>query len=97
MNTIAEFRDINAGFMIDIDFSEKLKSHISKQEAQSQHSNHKGIIVHSGIMREEGIISYHAHLSDNRFQDQVFVNHLSDKILKESSLKEGDKLIMTTH
>ena len=92
-NTIAEFRDINTGIMIDIDFSEKLKV-ISKQEAQSQHWNQKGIIVHSGIMQEGGVKSYHAHLSDDRFQDQVFVNHVLDKMLEESSLKEGDKLII---
>ena len=61
--------------MIDIDFSEKLKVPI-KFQAQSQHWNERTVIVHSGIMKQNGAKSYHAYLSDDTIQDQSFVNNV---------------------
>ena len=92
-NTIKHLRDNIRGTFIDIDFSEKLKIP-TQEQAQSQHWCEKTAIVHSGIMKEAGEKSYHAYLSDDVYQDQVFVNIVLDKMLEESKLEEGETLVI---
>ena len=79
--------------MIDIDFSEKLKVPI-KFQAQSQHWNEKTVIVHSGIMKQNGAKSYHAYLSDDTIQDQSFVNNVLQKMLSECDISQSSNLIV---
>ena len=91
--TINELRNLHTCVMIDMDFSEKLKV-TTKNEAQSQHWNQRSIIVHSGIMREQGVKSYHAYMSEDCFQDQVFVNVVLDRMMEESNVDEVEKIII---
>ena len=45
-------------------------------------------------MKEAGEKSYFAYLSDDVYQDQVFVNIVLDKMLEESKLEEGETLVI---
>ena len=52
------------------------------------------LIVHSGIMKQNGIKYYHAYLSDNTIQDQSFVNNVLQKILSECDISQSSNLIV---
>ena len=78
-NSIYEFKEsLNNTVMIDTDLSEKLQFP-TKFQAQSQHWNEKTVIVHSGIMKQNSVRSYHAILLDDTFQDQAFVTVFYEK------------------
>jgi hypothetical protein len=92
-STINILRDNTQGVFIDIDFSEKLKVP-TKEQAQSQHWNEKTVIVHSGIMKYEGVKGYHAYLSDDSYQDQDFVNEVLQKMIEECELQPEQTLVI---
>ena len=52
------------------------------------------LIVHSGIMKQNGIKCYHAYLSDNTIQDQSFVNNVLQKFLSECDISQSSNLIV---
>ena len=91
--TIHDFRQLTNCIAIDVDFSEKLKVP-TKMQAQSQHWNQKGITVHSGVHKQEGIKAYHAYLSEDPYQDQAFVDAVIRKMLDECNLCEGCTLML---
>lgn len=90
---IHTFREHHNAVLIDIDFSEKLKVPI-KFQAQSQHWNERTVIVHSGIMHDQGVKSYHAYLSDDKYQDQAFVNNVLEKMLQECHLEKSNTVVI---
>ena len=68
-NVINRFRDHFGAISIDLDFSENLKVSV-KYEPQSLHWSHEQITVHSGILKVDGVKSYHPYLSHDRNHDQ---------------------------
>lgn len=79
-NVVKSFKDSFDTIFIDIDFSENLKVPV-KYEPQSLHWSHEQITVHSGLLKYQGVKSYHPYLSSDRKHDQHFVHCVLEEML----------------
>ena len=88
-NTIKEFREHFDTVALDVDFSENLSIPV-KFEPQSLHWSHEQVTVHSGILKCNGVKTYHPYISDDKKHDQQFVHIALNEMLSEAELPTGD-------
>ena len=88
-NTIKEFREHFDTIALDVDFSENLSIPV-QFEPQSLHWSHEQVTVHSGILKCNGVKSYHPYISDDKKHNQQFVHIALNEMLSEAELPTGD-------
>ena len=83
-SSIKDFFNFFDSINLDIDFSENLTFPV-KHQPQSLHWSYTQITIHSGILKGDGVKTYHAYVSNNLKHDKTFVKVVIDNMLKDAN------------